>query len=157
MGRKKVSVEDRTEVYEVCARYCWYVDEGDSDAWVDLWTEDGVFAGVTPEPLRGREALKSVPATSIAGGCRHNLVNIRMEYGDTEDDIILHGYNVVFSWAAGGAIICNAVVRYHLVRRGDTWKIKTNQSRLQVPPNSPSQLPPGFPTPPTQTTTWPPL
>jgi hypothetical protein len=63
----------------------------------------------------------------------------------------------VFSWVAGGAVTCNAVVRYHLVRRGDTWKIKTNQSRLQVPPNSPQQLPPGFPTPPTQTTTWPPL
>ena len=48
-------------------------------------------------------------------------------------------------------------VKAHLVRRGDTWKIKTNQSRLQVPPNSPQHLPPGFPTPPTQTTTWPPV
>ena len=67
MGKKKVNVEDRMEVYEVCARYCWYVDEGDSEAWADLWTEDGVFAGVTPEPLRGREALKGVPPTSIAG------------------------------------------------------------------------------------------
>jgi hypothetical protein len=157
MAKKKVSIADRTEAMEVLARYCWHVDEGDAEEWADLWTEDGVFAGVTPEPIRGREALKHVPGTSLAGGSRHNLTNLICDYGDTEDEMTVRGYNVVFSWMAGGAIVCNAVALYKLVRRGDTWKIKSNQVRMQVPPNSPQQLPAGFPTPANQKSTWPPL
>jgi 3-phenylpropionate/cinnamic acid dioxygenase small subunit len=157
MGKKKVSVEDRLEVNDILARYCWHVDEGDAEEWADLWTEDGVFAGVTPEPIRGREQLKFVPGTSLSGGCRHNLINVVIDYGDTEDEITVRCYNLVFSWMAGGAINCNAVALYKLVRRGDTWKIKSNQVRLQLPPNAPQQLPPGFPTPANQKSTWPPL
>jgi hypothetical protein len=157
MGKKKVSVEDRLEVYDLLARYCWHVDEGDAEAWADLWTEDGAFSGVSAETIRGREALKHVPGNSLSGGTRHNLINVIMDYGDTTDDMIVRGYNLVHSWMAGGAVACNAVVKYHLVRRGDTWKIKSNQARLQVPPGSPNQLPPGFPTPANQPTTWPAL
>jgi hypothetical protein len=157
MAGKKVSVEDRLEVNDLLARYCWHVDEGDCDAWADLWTEDGVFAGVTPEPIRGREALKQVPAWSLSGGSRHNLINVIPEYGATEDEITVRAYNLVFSWMNAGAINCNAVALYKLVRRNGEWKIKSNQVRMQVPPNAPQQLPAGFPTPADQPTTWPPI
>jgi hypothetical protein len=33
---KKLTLADRAEVTDVLARYCWHVDEGDSDDWADL-------------------------------------------------------------------------------------------------------------------------
>jgi hypothetical protein len=55
-----ISTEDYVAVSDHLARYCWGVDEGDEDGWIALWTEDGVFTGVTPEPVVGRENLRQV-------------------------------------------------------------------------------------------------
>lgn len=158
MARRKIAIEDRMEITDVLARYCWHVDEGETEEWVDLWTDDGVFAGISKEPKRGREQLKEVPPRALAAGSRHKVVNLLMEYGDTDDDIIVRGYSLVTSWLAEPAFICNSVVRYHMVREGDTWKIKSNQVRNLISSLVPrDDLPPGFPTPANQPTTWPPL
>jgi 3-phenylpropionate/cinnamic acid dioxygenase small subunit len=156
---RKVTLEDRAEVQDVLARYCWHVDEGDSDAWADLWTEDGVFAGVTRDPLRGREALKMVPGWSLSGGCRHKLVNLIIEYGDNTDEIVVRCYNFVSSWLDDAKFNSFAVARYHLVRRGDTWKIKSNRVRMLLPKGyDPNGYPEGFPYPANQPTTkFPPI
>ncbi|HEY3695853.1 nuclear transport factor 2 family protein [Phenylobacterium sp.] len=154
----KVTLEDRAEVSDVLARYCFFVDEGESDAWTDLWTEDGVFAGVTPEPIRGREALKQVPVWSLSGGCRHKLVNPILEYGDTDDEMIVRCYNFVTAWLNDASINSLAVARYHLLRRGDTWKIRSNQVRMQTPAGSDTNnYPEGFPYPANQPTKFPPI
>ena len=155
---KKVTLEDRAEVQDVLARYCFFVDEGEADAWADLWTPDGVFAGVSPQPIVGREALKSVPPTSLAGGCRHALANLIIEYGDSDDDIVVRCYNLVTAWLKDAELNCLAVARYHLVRRGDTWKIKSNAVRMQMPAGFPAGYhPAGFPYPANQPTVYPPL
>jgi hypothetical protein len=127
-----ITVEDRLEALDVLARYCFFVDEGEVDAWADLWTEDGVFAGTTSEPIRDRDALRAVPIKSLAGGCRHKLANLICKYRATENSPIARGYNFVASWIIGASIAGAAVVRCHLVRCGDTRKIRSNQVRLQV-------------------------
>src|SRR5690348_9181238 len=38
---QRPSPEDRTEIYELYARYCWALDTGDTDGYVALFTEDG--------------------------------------------------------------------------------------------------------------------
>jgi hypothetical protein len=154
----KVSLQDWVDVNDLLARYCFFVDEGESDAWADLWTEDGVFAGVTRDPVRGREALKQVPKWAISGGSRHKLVNLIIEYGETKDDIIVRGYNFVTGWLGGPRFGAMAVVRYHLVRKGGEWKIKSNQARMQLPEGyDPNGYPEGFPYPANQPTRFPPL
>lgn len=155
---KKVTLEDRAEISDVLARYCFFVDEGESDAWADLWTEDGVFAGVTREPIRGREALRQVPVWSLSGGCRHKLVNMIPEYGESEDEMIVRCYNFVTSWLDDARFNSLAVARYHLVRQGDTWKIKSNQVRMMMPAgHAPNMHPEGFPYPANQPTRFPPI
>jgi hypothetical protein len=155
---KIVSLEDRAKVEDLLARYCFFVDEGESDAWADLWTEDGIFAGATPKPVAGREALKGVPIWSQSGGCRHSLVNLIMDYGETNDEMIVRGYNLVTNWLDDAKLGVLSVVRYHLVRRGDIWKIKSNAVRNLVPTNRPpGDLPEGFPYPSDQPTRFPPL
>ena len=44
------SPQDRTEIYELYARYSWALDTGDTDGYVALFTED---AEVTEETSRG--------------------------------------------------------------------------------------------------------
>ncbi len=58
------SPQDRTEIYELYARYSWALDTGDTDAYVALFTEDGeateeTASGAT-EVYRGREQIRSL-------------------------------------------------------------------------------------------------
>lgn len=155
-SHKRVTSVDRCEVADVLARYCFFVDEGKVDEWVSLWTDDGVFAGVTPDPIRGREALKQVPRWSLSGGSRHKLVNLFMDYGETPNEIVAQCYNFITNWLNGGAIGAVAVAKYSLIRREDTWKIKSNQVRMLVPPHfDPQRLPEGFPYPANEPTHYP--
>ena len=154
----RVTVEDRLEAFDVLSRYCWYVDEGEGDAWADLWTPDGVFAGATPEPVRGREALKKIATGSLSGGFRHQHSNLFADYGETRNDLIVRGYNLVTSWLGPPRLVSMGVVRYHLLRSADTWKIKSKATRMLVPADYlPERMPPGFPLPANIATTWPPL
>lgn len=154
----KVSVEDTISAFDVLARYCWYVDEGDGEAWAALWTPDGVFAGATPEPIRGHEALKKIPETSLRAGARHKHANLFADYGESADDLIVRGYNLVTSWLNDPKMTSIGVARYHLVRRGDTWKIKSKSTRMIVSKDFPTDgMPDGFPLPADQPSRWPPL
>lgn len=156
MAGKNVSIQDRSAATDLLARYCFYVDEGMTEEWLDLWEEDGVFFGTRSAPVVGHEALRASPEGSLAGGMRHYLCNVFLDYADSEDEITAIGYNLILSWKNSPAIFANAVVRYTLVRRGDRWKIKSNQVRLQVPHGYPEQaLPEGFPLPNDQRTRWP--
>lgn len=52
-------LEDREEIKELTARYCWHVARGEGEAVANLFTDDGVL-DVTDSgrsPVRGREAL----------------------------------------------------------------------------------------------------
>lgn len=158
MEGSKVTVEDRLDAYDLLARYCLLLDEGDAEGWLALWEEDGVFVGTRSEAVRGHDALRSAPIMNLAAGMRHHLGNLACDYGDTHDDLIVRGYNLVISWQAEPKIFANAVVRYHLVRREEGWKIKSNQVRLQVPPSFPAdRLPEGFPIPNNEATRFPSL
>lgn len=126
---QRVSVEDYIAISDFWGRYCWMVDENRADEWVALWTEDGVFTGMGPEPLVGREALRAIPAASFAqsgGAMRHAYANLYLDYGETKDVVIAHLYNMVTNWKSGGAFQVMAVCKATLVRDGDGWKVKRN-------------------------------
>ena len=99
-----------------------------------------------------------VPAWSLSGGCRHKLVNLVMDYGDSTDELIVRGYNFVTSWKDDAKFNSMVVARFHLVRRDRRWKIKSNACRMQAPAGyDPANYPAGFPYPADQPTRWPPL
>ena len=43
----RLTADDRAEITELFARYAWTGDTGDIDGYVGLFTEDGVFDGVS--------------------------------------------------------------------------------------------------------------
>ncbi len=52
-------LEDREEIKELTARYCWHVARGEGDAVARLFTDDGVLDVGNAEfkPVRGSDAL----------------------------------------------------------------------------------------------------
>jgi len=154
---EKLSLSDRADITDLLARYCYYIDEGEADAWLDLWLEDGAFAGLTPQPLRGRAQLAGLPVRSLSTGSRHLLANIVADYGATKDTIIVRCYNFVTSWLGGARFNSMAIARYELVRVSDSWKIKSNSVRRMMPSESdPAMFPEGFAYPADQPTKFPP-
>ncbi len=131
-----VSTDDYVSVSDFFGRYCWRVDEGDEEGWAALWAEDGVFAGVMPEPVVGREALKMIPRGAFAGSggkLRHHVGSLNCDYegagdGDNRDVVIARYYNLVTNWMQGGAFTCFATSTARLLRNGDSWLIARSDS-----------------------------
>ncbi len=56
--KPKVSLEDRVEIEELMARYCWALDTGDFEGYADCFAEDGWLAHWPQGKCVGREGLK---------------------------------------------------------------------------------------------------
>lgn len=128
-----VSTEDYVAISDHLARYCWVVDEGDEEGWIGLWTEDGVFTGLTPEPLAGREALRLVVRMAQAGGpgkTRHMIANLACDYQEGRDVVLARYYNFVTNWAQGARMQVMALSRVVLQRNGEGWLIRRNDSTV---------------------------
>lgn len=127
-----VSTDDFCSVSDFFGRYCWLVDAGDEEGWAALWTEDGVFAGVLPDPVVGREALKAIPRNAFAssgGKLRHHVGSLNCDYdGAGRDVVIARYYNLVTNWMNGGAFTCLAASTVRLLRHGDSWLIARSDS-----------------------------
>jgi len=131
-----VSTDDYVSISDFLGRYCWLVDSGDGDAWSALWTEDAVFAGITPEPIVGREALKAVPRGAFAalnGTARHHFTSLWCEYeGESRNVVIARYYNLVTNWVKGGAFSGTADSTVRLVRDGDSWLLSRSDTVMLV-------------------------
>ena len=130
-----VSTQDYMSVQDHMARYCHAIDEGRTDDWVNMFTNEGVFAGFTPEPLVGREALRVIPDNAFKdndGTMCHFAANLFCDYGDNNDTILASLYNYVTTWIAGqgGRSIVMAKCKLVLVRNGDGWLIKSNHIQV---------------------------
>ena len=60
-------LEDREEIKELTARYCWHVTHGEGEAVANLFTDDGVLdvTGGDFKAVRGREALLKFYRASV--------------------------------------------------------------------------------------------
>ena len=60
-------LEDRDEIKELTARYCWHVAHGEGEAAANLFTDDGVLdvRYADFKPVRGREALLKFYRASV--------------------------------------------------------------------------------------------
>ena len=56
----RVSIEDRLDLFDLIARYCWTLDTGDVDGYVACFTEDGWVDHGPQGKLQGRAGLKEL-------------------------------------------------------------------------------------------------
>ena len=120
-----VSADDRSEILDLMARYCWFVDEGDGDGWAGLWTSDGQFTGI-PDPVSGHEQLKAFAPgfrQAFGGKFRHHISNVMIDEGK-DGALDVKAYSVLTNWTDGGSLASFAKANYTLVKDGGKWKIK---------------------------------
>ncbi|RVT94008.1 nuclear transport factor 2 family protein [Sphingomonas crocodyli] len=134
----KVTTDDWVAISDHLGRYCWFVDEGMGEEWAALWEPEGVFIGVTPEPIKGRAALSFVSTSTyeqLKGRLRHIAANLHADYADGTRDIVhARYYNYVSRWDDTPGNFTFAICRMTLVRDGDGWLIRENNVELFAPP-----------------------
>jgi ketosteroid isomerase-like protein len=72
-------LEEKDAIRELMARYCFHFDNGEFDAWLDLFTPDGAFDLGTMGRFGGRESLqkflKTLPLINGVPMMKHCLMN----------------------------------------------------------------------------------
>jgi hypothetical protein len=72
-------LEEKDAIRELMARYCFHFDNGEFDAWVQLFTEDGAFDLGERGRFTGHAALrnflKAIPLTNGLPMMRHCVMN----------------------------------------------------------------------------------
>jgi len=60
-------LEDRGQIIELTARYCWHIAHGEGEAAANLFTDDGVLdmTDADSKPVSGREAILKFYSASV--------------------------------------------------------------------------------------------
>ena len=77
-----LSTEDRLEIAELCARYCWAIDQRSWDGFVDLFTEDcRLDFGAVMGLFEGHDGIRRFTATmsDLDLFMRHYSTNLVIE------------------------------------------------------------------------------
>jgi len=126
--------DDEDQVRRTLAGYCQYLDDGDFDRWVDLFTEDArlLFAGRTTV---GRPAIRSYmeQVQPPEGRGKHITSNILVDVGVAS--ATAHT-DYLFVRPTGQGLVPIATGRYHdeLVPDGDRWRFRQREITLLGPP-----------------------
>lgn len=135
-----LAVVDRLEILNLMNLYAVYYDDRRYDEWLDLFTEDAVFA-FPSSALTGREAILTLTAKNEAWharGCkgRHLLPNVAVtEQTASSASIIMYG--LVVATESNGNLTSTSPVRYdgELVKDGERWRIRRWLVQLDRPLN----------------------
>lgn len=60
MSYQAVPIQDRIDIDNLFSAYAYTLDDGDADAWIALYTEDGVFGALKSSSLhRPKSSFKA--------------------------------------------------------------------------------------------------
>ncbi len=131
-------LEDKDAIRELMAWYCFHFDNGEFDAWLNLFTEDGAFDLGTGGRFAGRETLREflqgVPLTNGLPMIRHcvmnSTINVDGERATAQSYVlVVHGGEQVGVGIAG---------RYEdqLVKVGGVWRFRERKAHFDLLPDS---------------------
>jgi uncharacterized protein (TIGR02246 family) len=115
--------DDHAEIRNLLARYCMLLDLDDMDAWLELFTPDGLYE-VYGRRAEGRDAIRAL-LTGAPGGLHLGGPPVIELAGDRAETL----RNLLFVDAATGEQR-NAVYDDELVRTGDGWRIARCRCRF---------------------------
>jgi ketosteroid isomerase-like protein len=117
-------LEEKDAIRELLARYCFHFDNGEFDAWLDLFTPDGIFDLGTRGRFAGRESLqkflKSLPLTNGLPLMKHCVLNSIVDV--VGDHATAQSYVVVVR--DGDVLAVSVAGRYYdsLAKTGGGWR-----------------------------------
>lgn len=117
-----LTLENKAQIIELCARYVLAVDTNDIDTWLSTWTDDGVLdAGFGT--AQGKTALRELEIKLEGGmskGKRHLSVNHVVEGDDSTASAT--SYLVVLEREGHPAVVTTAVFTDTLKKVDGVWK-----------------------------------
>ncbi|MEA3300765.1 MAG: nuclear transport factor 2 family protein [Pseudomonadota bacterium] len=132
-----LSLQDRLDISDLFARYVHTVDSNQADAWVGLFTPDGVFDIPGAMRMEGRDQLRGMVATVAehgGGKWRHQITNILAEPGAAADEARVIAYGLVTDWGRGGAPMTFTDYRIRLRKLAGAWHIEELIAGSVAPP-----------------------
>ena len=120
------TLEEKDAIRELLAQYCFHFDNGEFEAWLDLFTVDAVFDLGTRGRFAGRDALrtflKMIPLTDGLPMMRHCVMNAIVDV----DEGRARARCYVIVLRGGSAVSVNVAGRYEdqLVKIDGSWRFK---------------------------------
>jgi ketosteroid isomerase-like protein len=116
---------DTEAIRDLISNYCYFIDGGEFDRFVDLFTEDSVWESGEFGRFEGKAALHDF-VSKTPGGLRHLTLNtvITLE----GDSARAKSYFVLTNRADNSAavsIVTTAFFEDHIVKRGGRWLFKS--------------------------------
>jgi uncharacterized protein (TIGR02246 family) len=133
MGSMLGSAEDREEIRDLYARYAATIDDGDYDAWLECFTDDGVFESSRFGRHSGRDGLRrftQIYRDSLGGAqVRHVCTNLLFRI---EGDAATGSCYLIYYHCNDGKIQQAAVGHYRDTMRktGGRWKFQSRKVAL---------------------------
>jgi ketosteroid isomerase-like protein len=133
---------DKVAIAELAAKFETTFDQGDFDANVDLWTDDGVFnhpAGV----FTGKEAYRQwaegfYQQAAASGGSHHLLTNVQVTVNGDQADMTSY-LTLIVGVVNPAPVIISGEFTDHLVKVDGEWKFQTRTLQVMTQFGPPSQ------------------
>ncbi len=144
LTRRITALEDEREIRYLIGRYGHYVDLGHEDAWVDQWTEDGVYDLVTVKRngagydgnmrFEGKEQLyemvRDPTAHKLFEGRSLHIQDINLVVHIEGDHATAHGYSITMLRDGDEVAIRTAgMVRWTFRKVAGQWRIEEKHRR----------------------------
>ena len=127
MSYQHVPIQDRVDIDNLFSAYTYLMDDGDTEGWIALYTEDGAFdvPGLNRFEGKGelREIAEIVTETS-QGKWRHMATNVLVTPGATSDEVAVRLRTLVTDWSVDPAGLQFNDYCGTLVRLDGHWRIK---------------------------------
>ena len=127
---------EKDAIRELLARYCFHFDNGEFDAWLDLFCDDGIFDLGTMGRFAGREGLRkfltNVPLTKGLPMLKHCVMNSIVEVDG--DRATARSYVVIVR--GGETVALGLAGRYEdrLVKQAAGWRFQERKVHFDLMP-----------------------
>ncbi len=125
-------LSDRDQIANLLERYCWTVDRGQWDAWLDCFTEDGVF-DVRGGEQKGRETLRAFILKEVGEAfryIRHMVHTPMIEVLDEHEARARCYFELRGTTSKGGDFEALGSYEDEIVKTAEGWKFRRRKARF---------------------------
>lgn len=126
------AADEKDAIRDVISRYCYGSDSGDTELWVEGFTEDCLWDGGAFGVLKGKDAMRDFKRASGEGskGLRHLTLNTVIDlHGDTAHAV---SYVAVVAQGQPAAIYFLGHYDDQFVKVAGQWRIKIRKLRADL-------------------------
>lgn len=118
-----LTAEDRVEIQNLAGRYSQALDDGDPDAWADVWTADGVMEMVAQERWITGDSLRALAAARDDSTPQARHMPSTFVIDGAGDEASMSSYVTVVSCDDPAKIVFQGRYVDKIRRVGGSWKL----------------------------------